>query len=46
MIVKEPLVDELLFQVTTQQYGNDIKHIPFIIDCEAEGEPSPKYCNQ
>ncbi|XP_025205717.1 neuroglian-like isoform X1 [Melanaphis sacchari] len=39
-IVKEPSVDELLFQVTTDQYENDK---PFIIDCEAEGEPAPKY---
>jgi len=39
-IVKEPFVDELLFQVPTHQYENDK---PFKIDCEAEGEPAPKY---
>ncbi|XP_050520545.1 neuroglian isoform X2 [Daktulosphaira vitifoliae] len=39
-IVKEPIVDELLFQVATQQNENDK---PFIIDCEAEGEPAPEY---
>jgi len=39
-IVKEPPVDELLFQVVTNQNENDK---PFIIDCEAEGEPAPKY---
>jgi len=36
--VKES-VDELLFQVATHQNENDK---PFIIDCEAEGEPAPK----
>lgn len=39
-IVKEPSTDELLFQVTSFQNENDK---PFIIDCEAEGEPAPKY---
>jgi len=39
-IVKEPSADELLFQVATHQYENDK---PFIIDCEAEGVPAPKY---
>lgn len=37
--MKEP-PDELLFQVATHQNENDK---PFIIDCEAEGEPAPKY---
>ncbi|XP_050425383.1 neuroglian isoform X2 [Adelges cooleyi] len=39
-IVKQPAVDELLFQVASQQNENDK---PFIIECEAEGEPAPKY---
>ncbi|XP_008180512.1 neuroglian-like [Acyrthosiphon pisum] len=39
-IIKEPSTNELLFQVATDQYSNDK---PFIIDCEAEGEPVPKY---
>jgi len=39
-IVKEPSVDELLFQVPIDKYENDK---PFTIDCEAEGEPAPKY---
>ncbi|XP_026272122.1 neuroglian isoform X2 [Frankliniella occidentalis] len=39
-IVKQPPTDELLFQVVTQQNENDK---PFIIECEAEGEPAPKY---
>ncbi|XP_054278770.1 neuroglian isoform X2 [Macrosteles quadrilineatus] len=39
-IVKQPPTDELLFQVATQQNENDK---PFIIECEAEGEPAPKY---
>ncbi|VVC24599.1 Hypothetical protein CINCED_3A009632 [Cinara cedri] len=38
-IVKES-PDELLFQVATQQNENDK---PFVIECEAEGEPAPKY---
>jgi len=39
-IVKEPYTDELLFQVATVQNQN-VR--PFVIDCEAEGEPAPKY---
>ncbi|XP_046388931.1 neuroglian isoform X2 [Ischnura elegans] len=39
-IVKQPPSDELLFQVAVQQNENDK---PFIIECEAEGEPAPKY---
>ncbi|XP_075216738.1 neuroglian isoform X3 [Lycorma delicatula] len=39
-IVKQPPTEELLFQVATQQNENDK---PFIIECEAEGEPAPKY---
>nr|CAD7455359.1 unnamed protein product [Timema tahoe] len=39
-IVKQPPTDELLFQVVQQQNENDK---PFIIECEAEGEPAPKY---
>ncbi|XP_068626335.1 neuroglian isoform X1 [Battus philenor] len=38
-IVKQPTVEELLFQVA--QPGEVDK--PFIIECEAEGEPAPKY---
>ncbi|XP_073957141.1 neuroglian-like [Choristoneura fumiferana] len=38
-IVKQPTVEELLFQVA--QPGEADK--PFIIECEAEGEPAPKY---
>jgi len=39
-IIKEPSDYEILFQVATDQYSNDK---PFTIDCEAEGEPAPKY---
>lgn len=39
-IVKQPPTDELLFQVAQQANENDK---PFIIECEAEGEPAPKY---
>lgn len=39
-MVKQPPTDELLFQVAQQQNENDK---PFIIECEAEGEPAPKY---
>ncbi|XP_041975037.1 neuroglian-like isoform X1 [Aricia agestis] len=38
-IVKQPTAEELLFQVA--QPGEVDK--PFIIECEAEGEPAPKY---
>jgi neuronal cell adhesion molecule len=37
-IIKQPPTDEMLFQVA-QQGENDK---PFIIECEAEGEPQPK----
>lgn len=39
-MVKQPPTEELLFQVAQQQNENDK---PFIIECEAEGEPAPKY---
>ncbi|XP_030756282.1 neuroglian isoform X2 [Sitophilus oryzae] len=38
LIVKQPPTDEVLFQV--EQGENDK---PFYIECEAEGEPAPKY---
>lgn len=38
-ITKQPIAEEMLFQVA--QYGDTDK--PFIIECEAEGEPAPKY---
>ncbi|KAM3958602.1 neuroglian-like [Aphomia sociella] len=38
-IVKQPTQEELLFQVALP--GETDK--PFIIECEAEGEPAPKY---
>ncbi|XP_044742143.1 neuroglian [Chrysoperla carnea] len=38
--VKQPPTDELLFQV--KQSSGDVDK-PFIIECEAEGEPAPKY---
>lgn len=38
-IIKQPPTDEMLFQVA--QPGENDK--PFVIECEAEGEPSPKY---
>ncbi|KAF9816679.1 hypothetical protein SFRURICE_018559 [Spodoptera frugiperda] len=38
-IVKQPTQEEILFQVA--QPGEVDK--PFIIECEAEGEPAPKY---
>ena len=37
-IVKQPPTDELLFQVKSRADENDK---PFIIECEAEGEPAP-----
>lgn len=40
-IVKQPPSDELLFQVNAPSVETgDVK--PFIIECEAEGEPAPK----
>lgn len=38
-VVKQPPSDELLFQVAQRIDENDK---PFIIECEAEGEPAPK----
>jgi neuronal cell adhesion protein len=38
-IIKQPPTDEILFQVA--QTGENDK--PFVIECEAEGEPAPKY---
>lgn len=38
-IVKQPPTDEMLFQVAQQSNENDK---PFIIECEAEGEPAPR----
>jgi neuronal cell adhesion molecule len=38
-IVKQPPPDELLFQVAQRMDENDK---PFVIECEAEGEPAPK----
>jgi neuronal cell adhesion protein len=40
LITKQPPTDELLFQVAQRQDENDK---PFLIECEAEGEPAPKY---
>ncbi|KAK7793446.1 hypothetical protein R5R35_010061 [Gryllus longicercus] len=39
-ITKQPPTDELLFQVAQPQNDNPK---PFIIECEAEAEPAPKY---
>lgn len=39
LIVKQPPSDEILFQVAQRQDENDK---PFVIECEAEGEPAPK----
>lgn len=39
-IVKEPLLSELLFKVATHQ---NVIDEPFVLDCEAEGEPVLKY---
>lgn len=38
-IIKQPPTDEMLFQVA--QTGENDK--PFIIECEAEGEPTPRW---
>lgn len=40
-IVKQPPTDELLFQVHQPQ--ENINEKPFVIECEAESEPAPKY---
>lgn len=37
-IIKQPPTDEMLYQVA--QAGENDK--PFVIECEAEGEPAPK----
>ena len=39
-IIKQPTEVELLFQVKSQPDENDK---PYIIDCEADGEPAPVY---
>ncbi|XP_031336931.1 neuroglian isoform X2 [Photinus pyralis] len=39
-IVKQPPTDEVLFQVGS---GDDENDKPFYIECEAIGEPAPKY---
>ncbi|KAF5274231.1 hypothetical protein FQA39_LY07335 [Lamprigera yunnana] len=39
-IVKQPPTDEVLFQVES---GSDESNKPFYIECEAVGEPTPKY---
>ena len=38
-IVKQPPTDQLLFQVKSRPDENDK---PFIIECEADGEPAPE----
>jgi hypothetical protein len=38
-IIKQPPTDELLFQVKTRADESDK---PFIIECEADGEPAPE----
>lgn len=37
-IIKQPIAEEMLFQVSA---GGETEK-PFIIECEAEGEPAPK----
>lgn len=37
-IIKQPPTDEVLYQVAQQSNENDK---PFLIECEAEGEPAP-----
>ena len=39
-IIKQPPTDELLFQVKSRADENDK---PFIIECEADGEPAPMW---
>ncbi|CAG7826051.1 unnamed protein product [Allacma fusca] len=39
-MVKQPPTTEVLFQVAQRQDENDK---PFLIECEAEGDPQPKY---
>lgn len=38
-IIKQPPTDELLFKVAVQSIDKDK---PFLVECEAEGEPAPK----
>jgi hypothetical protein len=38
-MVKQPPPDELLFKVKARADENDK---PFVIECEAEGEPAPQ----
>ena len=38
-IIKQPPTDELLFQVKSRADESDK---PFIIECEADGEPAPE----
>ncbi|XP_025162697.1 neuroglian isoform X2 [Harpegnathos saltator] len=40
-ISKQPPTDEQLFQVSQKKINENDK--PFLIECEAEGEPAPKY---
>ncbi|XP_033217712.1 neuroglian isoform X3 [Belonocnema kinseyi] len=41
LITKQPPTDELLFQVA--QVSKNENEKPFLIECEAEGEPAPRY---
>lgn len=38
-MIKQPPTDELLFQVAQQNENEK----PFVIECEAEGDPAPTY---
>ena len=38
-IIKQPPTDEVLFKVKARADENDK---PFVIECEAEGEPAPR----
>ncbi|EZA49083.1 Neuroglian, partial [Ooceraea biroi] len=40
-ISKQPPTDEQLFQVVQAKINENDK--PFLIECEAEGEPAPTY---
>lgn len=40
LITKQPPTDELLFQVA--QVSKNENEKPFLIECEAEGEPAPR----
>ena len=39
-IIKQPPTDEVLFKVKARADENDK---PFVIECEAEGEPQPQW---